>query len=217
MGDRLSALLFVLVLALMGVVAAQRLLGPSTHTPITPRIVAEADAIMPPVTPPAALPALVDLTETVERPLFSPVRRPPQAMTAPAQEEVAIPALSANAPPPSMKLSAIVIDAGRRFALLQRPAASGTVRVEQGDSVDGWTLSEVRADGVTLQKDDRRHEIALRTFEPAPAPVRAVPQRPAQGEQPGQATPAQRAVPRQLPRRPLRGPRRQAPIPRPAS
>lgn len=224
MGDRLSAVLFVLVLGLAGVVAAQWRLGPATHAPITPRIVTDTDAIAPPVTSPAALPALVDLTETVDRPVFSPVRRPPQAPTAPAQE-VAMPTQSADAPPPSVKLSAVVIEQQRRFALLQRLSAAGTVRVEQGDSVDGWTLSEVRPDGVTLEKEDRRHEIALRTFEPAPAPAATAPQRPGQGElprqaapiqRPGQAAPAQRIVPRQLPRRPLRGPRRQAPARGPA-
>lgn len=210
--DRLSASLFMLVLALVGVVVAQWLLGPTKHPPITPRIVTETDAVAPPIASSIELPALVDLTETVDRPVFSASRRPPQASPAPVPDETPVPTTAAE-PPPRMKLSAVVIDAGRRFALLQRVPANDTVRLEQGESVDGWVLVEVRTDGVTLENGGRRHEIALRTFEPAPAPPAGVPPRPEQRESPGQAVPAREVAPTQQPRRPLRGPRRTVPVP----
>jgi hypothetical protein len=199
-------MLLVLVLGLTAAVLAQLRPGAAERAPIEARVVTEAIASAGPS--PAPLPALVDLTETLDRPVFSPTRRPAQvAAAAPVPEA---PTMRNNeAPPPDMKLSAVVIDAGRRFALLQRFPAGGTVRVAQGDVVDGWTLSEVRADGVTLRKNDQRHEIVLRTFEPAPA----APRRAGQRESTEQAAPVQRVVPRPPPRRPLRGPRRLAPAP----
>jgi general secretion pathway protein N len=205
MGDRLSAMLLVLVLGLTAAVLAQLRPGAAERTPVEARSVTEAIASAGPS--PAPLPALVDLTETLDRPVFSPTRRPTQAAAAAVLE--APPMRNGEAPPPDMKLSAVVIDAGRRFALLQRFPAGGTVRVAQGDVVDGWTLSEVRADGVTLRKNDQRHEIVLRTFEPAPV----APRRAGQRDTTEQAAPVQRVVPRIPLRRPLRGPRRPAPVP----
>jgi len=209
MGDRLSAMLLVLVLGLTAAVLVQLRPGAAERAPVEPRIVTAAIAPAGPA--PAPLPALVDLTETLDRPLFSPTRRPPQAAAAPAPQ--APPMRSDEAPPPDMKLSAVVIDAGRRFALLQRFPAGDTVRVAQGDVVDGWVLSEVRADGVTLRKDDQRHEIVLRTFEPAPVRAPVAPRRAGPRDATEQAAPVQRVVPRAPPRRPLRGPRRPAPVP----
>lgn len=205
MGDRSSALLLVLVLGLSAVVLAQLRPGAAERAPVERRIVTEAIASAGPS--PAPLPALVDLTETLDRPVFSPTRRPPQAAATPVAE--AAPMRPDAAPPPAMKLSAVVIDAGRRFALLQRFPAGDMVRVAQGDTVDGWTLSEVRADGVTLRQEDQRHEIVLRTFEPAPV----APRRTEQREATEQPAPVQRVVPRAPPRRPLRGPRRPVPVP----
>ena len=209
MGDRLSAMLLVLVLGLTAAVLAQLRPGTAERAPIEPRIVTETIASAGPS--PAPLPALVDLTETLDRPVFSPTRRAPQAAAAPVPE--AAPMRHDEAPPPDIKLSAVVIDDGQRFALLRRFPAGDTVRVAQGDAVDGWTLSEVRADGVTLRKNDQRHEIVLRTFEPAPVPAPVAPRRAGQRDATEQAAPVQRVVPRAPPRRPLRGPRRPAPVP----
>lgn len=212
MGDRSSALLLLLVLGLTAAVLAQLRLETAERAPVEPRIVTAA--IAPAGPSPAPLPALVDLTETLDRPLFSPTRRPPQAAAAAAPQ--APPMHPDAAPPPDMKLSAVVIDAGRRFALLQRFPAGDTLRVAQGDTVDGWTLSEVRVDGVTLRNNDQRHEIVLRTFEPAPAPAPVAPRRAGQRDATEQAAPLQRVVPRAPPRRPLRGPRQPAPVPGPS-
>lgn len=210
--DRLAAFLFVLVVGLAGVVVAQWRLDLSAHAPITPRIVTQADALAPPIPSSMEVPALVDLTDTVDRPVFSASRRPAQASSEPVQDEPQL-IPSASEPPPGVRLSAVVIDDGRRFALLQRIPAAATVRLEQGESVDGWMLVEVRTDGVTLEKNGRRHEIALRTFEPAPASPARVPARPEQRESPGQASPAREVMPPRQPRRPMRVPIRPVPEP----
>lgn len=208
-GDRLTGSLLALALALgalllwLGRGEAELALPPAGDPP-RPATLDDATGVGPP------LPPLASLTDTVDRPLFSPDRRPSEAgpEEATGLEEILPVATSA---PPSLTLSAVIIERDRRQALLV-PIGGGAVKhVMEGEEVDGWTLGEVREQGVTLLRGDDRHELALRTFEPPPQPAspRAAPRAAA----PARAEPARppgTALPIPRPRRPLRGPRRRS-------
>lgn len=212
MGNRLTVLLLVLVLGLCAVVAAQLHYLARPAAPIAARAAATPAMITSPAPAAVSMPPLAALTQTVERPVFSPTRRPEVAAQVEV-EEAPSPASPAAQPPPALQLSAVVIEAGRQLALFRHASgASGaaTLRATTGESVAGWTLVEVRSDGVTLERGGQQHEIPLRTFEPAP--VRPEPAMPR--DAPGQAAPAPAVSPAQRPRRPVRGPRQHPTRPR---
>jgi len=209
MGDRLTAGLLLLAALLGGLLAMRPDLGLLQHEPVEPRRPATPGVEQStPGAPAQRAPVLDALTETVDRPLFSPERRPP-AEQAPAEVAPLPRAEVALQPPPRLELSAVIIEPQRRLALF-RAASGASLRAEEGERVEGWTLQEVRDDGVTLERDGRTHELALRTFEPPPAGAPALaPRRPVPARDAGRAQP-QQAAPVPRPRRPLRGPRRRS-------
>jgi hypothetical protein len=214
MGNRLSVVLSALAVVLAGLVALQWHYGAVNTGPIAPY--GGLEALPASLPAPVPLPPLASLTQTVQRPLFASSRRPAPAAPAVVQEPAPRPD-SQPAPPPALELSAVVIEDGRRLALFNTATGRGALRALQGEAVEGWELTEVRADGVTLTRDGQRHDIALRTFV-APARAEVAAQRqpvaaPAQRQpvaapvqRPGAAAPALRpgAAPAPRPRRPLR-------------
>lgn len=213
MGNRLTVLLLVLAAVLGALLAAQARLGLVADGPIEARSPPEPPAL---ASTPGALEQpvsdLADLTETVDRPLFTSDRRPVPEATPTADQEA--PAVAVTpATPPSVELSAIVIVDGRRMALFRGASAGGgSMRAEEGEEVQGWTLSQVRSDGVTLERAGQRVEIALRTFKPPPQKAkparrpRRVDRKQAKENDAGQ----QDAAPVPRPRRPRRAPRRRS-------
>ena len=213
MGNRMTLLLLVLAGALGALLAAQEQLGLvddgaiEARSPPAPATLENGpDAVEMPVS------ELTALTETVQRPLFNRDRRPvPESTPTPEPEAPAVAAR--QEPPPAVELSAIVILDGRRMALFRGAGAGATsVRAEEGEQVQGWTLSEVRSDGVTLERNGQRHEIALRTFRPPPQ--RAKPARRTRRAVRQQATESEAeqrdSAPVPRPRRPARGQRKRS-------
>ncbi len=203
MGNRLTGALLILCLALGAVLAAEVHFGVVDTSPVPPRVPVPPPDLDAAATPePAPVPPLATLTETVDRPLFSPERRP--SLETPEVVMAAPVASAREEPPPSLVLTAVVLEPGRRLALFRRGVGDTALRALEGERVEGWTVQSVREDGVTLERDGRVHEIDLRTFRPPPPPV-ALPRTVRRGEQAAGAQPeAER--PRR-PRRPLRGPR----------
>jgi len=214
MGNRTTVLLFLLAAGLGASLAVLPGLGLVDRGPIPARSGAPVDIENPPVADAVSGPLveLSDLTETVDRPLFAADRRPVQEVVqeAPVVEQPA--AVEAPTPPP-LELSAVIIDGARRLALFRlATGAASSQRAEEGGQVEGWTVSAVRPDGVTLERNGARLELALRTFKPPPAPPRAkAPVRPTQeqAQAPGRGA-GTAASPQPRPRRPLRGPRRRS-------
>ncbi len=129
----------------------------------------------PPLAQPAAhrvRAALDDLAETVERPLFSPSRRP----AAPASQEPAI-AETATVPPspdfvqqaanlPEVRLLGTLHDgAAKSRALLQVQDAVAAGWVDVGSDIAGWRLSAVQKDHVVLEATNERKTISLYTLQ----------------------------------------------------
>lgn len=208
MGRRLTLLLLVLAGGLAALLAAMPHLGVVDRGPIAVRPGAEPaiDGDVPDPVEAAPI-ALSEFTETVDRPLFAADRRPPAA--APPAPVAETPVMRTTVAPPSLELSAVIIDGARRLALFRAAGGSGgSRRAEEGSEVEGWTVSAVRPDGVVLERDGATHEMVLRTFKPPPAPPRTRLPAPA-GRQAEPADDAQ-AGPRARPRRPLRGPRQRS-------
>lgn len=96
----------------------------------------------------------------VERPLFSPSRRPPPPPLAP----LAMPALPAPPlPPPNLTLSGVITGGGGGIALVRRPQDASPILVAAGGDVDGWTVAEIHTRDIVLRRDDRTVTVALPT------------------------------------------------------
>ena len=102
-----------------------------------------------------------DLSETLERPLFSPTRRkyqPPLAEeTAPpdAPTPVEVPAQPAPVVA-APKLLGVTINGDEVAALLQSPSTPNPAWHRMGAGVDGWTITEIDSNSVTFSNGYNR-------------------------------------------------------------
>ena len=125
-------------------------------------------------TPAAAfdLPPLDAFGATVERPLFTPGRRPPPpAVAAPAGafDANGLPIVEAPAAPPRrLRLVGVAADAtGRAVAVLRADGGGGDVRVLAGGRVEGWLVQQVGDGGMVLAAGTRRVAVPLAGTVPA--------------------------------------------------
>jgi hypothetical protein len=113
--------------------------------------------VAPPVQAPAKDATASDLAAIIlERPLFSPQRRPPMpvlAVVAPAP-----PPTAASPPEWTWRLAGIMGGPGRREALFIRAGEKRTA--SEGQEIDGWTLTAVRRDSVTISRADGEKTIS---------------------------------------------------------
>ncbi|MBR1174261.1 hypothetical protein JQ617_09870 [Bradyrhizobium sp. KB893862 SZCCT0404] len=118
------------------------------------------------------------LTATQERPIFSASRRPPPRAVAasPVEEVQAPPPKQVEAPPPPLLLVGAVIGEGDAIAILVDRFDQKVVRLRQGESLGGWSLTEVQPREVTFKQGDRSEVLALqRPADPVAAPAAAPP------------------------------------------
>jgi hypothetical protein len=109
-----------------------------------------ARAVAPPETGPklASLPPFADFAETSARPLFSPTRRP-----APGAALVGIDG--------RYRLLGLVIAGTARHALLAPVAGGAALELAEGDAVDGWTVTKIERDRVSLKSAMGEATLAL--------------------------------------------------------
>lgn len=112
------------------------------------------------------------LTATQERPIFSAMRRPPPRAVAavPVEEAHVAPPKPVDAPPPLMLVGA-VLGEGDAIAIFVNRTDQKVVRLRQGESLGGWSLTSVQPREVTLKQGDRSEVLALQRPEAAPAPA----------------------------------------------
>lgn len=149
--------------------------------PSLPEPVAAVEPIAPELPELAReVPLLSEFKVTLDRPLFSQDRRPDKG-SEPA-DAVAQEVPGANGAP-GVRLTAVIVDAEGRSALLYLPQQAQAQRVPLGGTIAGWRVEQIRDDAVVLRNGAREAEVALRTFgparpaapanaEPAPAPRR---------------------------------------------
>ncbi len=110
----------------------------------------------------AALPAAVgfamaplgEFVATVERPLFSASRRPPDA--APAAAAVAVPVERLE-----LVLKGVIVSSGGQIAILSDKASGATVTLGQGKRYRGWTLAEILPERVVFRRAGQEQRFTL--------------------------------------------------------
>jgi hypothetical protein len=118
-------------------------------------------------------PPLDSYTAIVERPLFSPLRRPasvPSAGVEPAPELDVQPDPIEEEPPvgeplaePNLRLVGTLVDAqGRALAIVEQAGATSRTTLALGDSVDGWRLESVGNGSIEIRSGDRLVRIGLK-------------------------------------------------------
>ena len=121
-------------------------------------------------TPPlAALPAqtsyslapVEDFSAILERPLFSPNRRPPA-------EGVA--AVAPSAPELEVTLVGVIISSEEQIAIVKLKDATSFARLSVGDTFQGWVLNSIEPSRITFRRGDVEEHIEL-TYD-VPPPVK---------------------------------------------
>lgn len=140
---------------------------------------------------------LSTLTATQERPIFSASRRPvPRAVAAAPAAPVNAPVVRAEPERLLLTLIGAVVGDNDAIAVFFDRANQKIVRLRQGESHAGWTLSEVRQREVTLKKLDRTEVIGLQRSDSAITPAAAGPIVPAGGVNTSYAPFTPRSTPR---------------------
>ncbi|MCG2671613.1 hypothetical protein ACFPFP_32260 [Bradyrhizobium sp. GCM10023182] len=117
------------------------------------------------------------LSVTQERPIFSATRRPPSraVAAAPVDEVRAPPPPKPVEAPPPLALVGAVVGEGDAIAILVNRTDQKVVRLRQGESVGGWSLTSVQPREVTFKQGDRSEVLVLQrpdgTTGPAGSPA----------------------------------------------
>ncbi len=101
------------------------------------------------------MPPIEDFGETLDRPLFSKIRRPPPPE----------PDAPADAPKKKqtvkVRLAGVVISPQERVALVQEPRAREITRLKVGQEIEGWVLEAILADRIVLRFGELREEVKI--------------------------------------------------------
>ena len=106
-----------------------------------------------------AMPAAETFSGILERPLFSPTRRPPAEGTV---------TIESSAPELEVTLVGVIISAEERIAILKPTDGARFARLSLGDSFHGWILESIEPDRVTFRKGEIEEHIELDYEVPPP-------------------------------------------------
>lgn len=122
------------------------------------------------------LPPIEALSETVERPLFLPNRRPPTVEETVEESEAAESGL--------FTLVGIIVSPNQKIALVKVRGSQEVLQLSEGQQANGWTVLEIRPGNVIFESKDKTETIELIDIKP-PSPRRSTdrqrePRQPAQ-------------------------------------
>lgn len=101
------------------------------------------------------MPPIEDFGETLDRPLFSKIRRPPPPKPdAPADEPK-------KKQKVKVRLAGVVISPKERVALVQESRAREITRLRVGQEIEGWVLESILADRIILRFGELREEVKI--------------------------------------------------------
>jgi len=100
-----------------------------------------------------------DFSAILERPLFSPTRRPPA--------EGAI-TLEASEPDLQVTLVGVIISSEEQIAIIRLQDTTRSVRLSVGDSFQGWILDSIEPSRITFRRGDIEEHIELTYDVPPP-------------------------------------------------
>lgn len=137
----------LLLICLALVVLIYQQLTMATDSEALARSLTERKVDLPdlPLTQQFTMAKITDYRAVLDRPLFSPNRRPPpeDTTTAAANKEF------------DFDLKGVVIKDDVRTALFRRQTDGEVVRLTKGDEIQGWTLTEIELDFVVIERDGR--------------------------------------------------------------
>ena len=122
--------------------------------------------VAPPVTPLAAQP-LDRMSNTRDRPLFSPTRRPP------APPPIVAAAPPPPPPPPDVALLGVVMDGEEARAVVRTGPAAKILRLGIGDDIGGWKVGQIEARQLVLLLDGRTATFTMFTGNNTKSPSNA--------------------------------------------
>lgn len=112
-----------------------------------------------PARPSYAMAPVEDFSEILERPLFSPTRRPPAQGVA---------ATAAPEPELQVTLVGVIISSEEQIAIVRLKDAGRFARLSVGDSFQGWILDSIEPSRVTFRRGDVEEHIELTYDVPPP-------------------------------------------------
>ncbi len=112
-----------------------------------------------PAQPSYAMAPVEDFSTILERPLFSPTRRPPA--------EGAVAAV-ASEPELQVTLVGVIISSEEQIAIVRLNDASRFARLSVGDSFQGWILDSIEPSRITFRRGDLEEHIELTYDVPPP-------------------------------------------------
>jgi len=129
---------------------------------LSPNIGAPAPVTEPPLrrNPLWAIP-LKSLNATLDRPLFSPSRRPPARAIASPQVTPQKPAAAPDAGEPPLNLVGVVTGTEDGYAVFINTTTHDIVRLRIGEGHDGWILRSAKGRQVVLERNHRTAVVAL--------------------------------------------------------
>jgi hypothetical protein len=138
--------------------------GQIRSTDARPHQPARRHAAAPAANPLWAIP-LATLTETRERPLFSPSRRAPPPVPEHGAYSPPVRQPPRETPPerPQLSLVGTIVGRAAGFGLFVDPATKVVVRLKTGKAYRGWVLRTVREREVVLEKNHLSATITLPT------------------------------------------------------
>lgn len=117
--------------------------------------------LVPVVARAVQLPPLDSFTGIVERPLFSPMRRPPEAPAEPEPEAAAEPQPAAGPSEPQFRLVGTVRQRGRIYALLSPAAGGQLLHATLGDTVEGWEVVKLEAGEMVVRQAEEERQLVI--------------------------------------------------------
>jgi hypothetical protein len=142
-----------------------------------------------------SVPSAAELAGVVQRPLFSPTRRP-------AEPAPPVPApVAVSVPPPKIdtgqyRLMGVVIEGDTKLAVLRAVRGNGVFRASEGERIEEWTVVAIEPAAVLLRQGDVEDMVLLQDNDAPAAARRPAVRLPEAGRNPAVAgQPAQRAVP----------------------
>lgn len=166
---RSKSVILVFLVAICAVLAAKvydewrRLQQPVTLD--TAAVAAEDTTASPPLGPGLTVPDEHSFAAIVERPLFSPSRRPAQAAPAPASGTAE--ASQAKAPL-DIALVGTIISGNERVALVETMGDGKIVQVRERGEVSGWIALLIEDGHVVFRRGKTEEELVLRYEQPVP-------------------------------------------------
>jgi hypothetical protein len=105
---------------------------------------------------------LAQLSETRERPIFSPSRRPPPSAVAAEAAVAKAPVVRKKEPEaPQLALVGTIASDEEGFGIFLDQSTKGALRLRVGEDYQGWKLRAIRGREVTMEKDQQAAVLTL--------------------------------------------------------